>query len=359
MTRIEKIRSKLTSTDEALLITSDSNRLYASGFKSSAGYILLSMNSCELYLDSRYCEMAKIAKAGGKLQTETEVFLMEKGRREYISAFCEKNKIKKLLCEDRSLTVSEYAQIERETAGICTISGMGGLINECRICKDDEEIANIKAAQKITDEAFSHILGFITPDVTEMDVALELECFMRKKGSEGVAFETICVSGTKSSLPHGKPENVKLSKGFLTMDFGARINGYCADMTRTVCLGKPDDEMLKVYNTVLEAQKRALDSICAGILGKTVDAAARDYIYSQGYKGCFGHSTGHALGIDVHEAPGFSCVSNTEIPENAVLSVEPGIYIEGKYGVRIEDIVKISEFGCENLTESAKELIIL
>ena len=359
MTRIEKIRSNLKSSDEAFLITSDSNRLYASGFRSSAGFMLISKNECELYLDSRYFEMAKIAKEKGELQPETEVFLTEKGRKEYICSFCEKNNIKKLLCEDRSLTVADYASLEGETSGVCKISGMGGVIAECRICKDEDEIANIKDAQKITDMAFSHILGFITPDVTETDVALELECFMRKHGSEGTAFETICVSGTKSSLPHGKPENVKLGKGFLTMDFGARVNGYCSDMTRTVCLGKPDDAMLNVYNTVLEAQKRALDSICAGILGKTVDAAARDYIYSKGYKGCFGHSTGHALGIDVHEYPGFAPSCMAEIPENAVLSVDPGIYIEGKYGVIIEDIVKISEFGCENLTESTKELIIL
>ncbi len=359
MTRIEKIRTKLQNESEAFFITSDSNRLYASGFCSSAGFMLVSKEGAELYLDSRYYEMAKIAKEKGKLQPETQVYLYEKKRREYIQDFCGRYNIKTLLCEDRSLTVFAYSQLEGDVSGICKISGMGNVIEECRVCKDEEEIRNIKSAQKITDMAFSHILGFINPDVTEMDVALELECFMRKHGSEGTAFETICVSGTKSSLPHGKPENIKLGKGFLTMDYGAKVNGYCSDMTRTVCIGKPDDEMLKVYNTVLEAQKKALDSIYASVPGNKVDSAARDYIYSQGYKGCFGHSTGHALGIDVHEAPNFSPSSQSPIPENAVLSVEPGIYIEGKYGVRIEDIVKISEFGCENLTESTKELIII
>ena len=236
---------------------------------------------------------------------------------------------------------------------------MGSLIEYCRESKDEDEIANIKAAQKITDMAFSHILGFITPDVTETDVALELEWFMRKNGSEGTAFETICVSGTKSSLPHGKPENIKLGKGFLTMDFGARVNGYCSDMTRTVCIGTPTDEMRKIYDTVLEAQKKAINEICAGITGKRVDSAARDFIYSNGYKGCFGHSLGHSLGIDIHESPNFSPNCDAEIPQNAVLSVEPGIYIEGNFGVRIEDIVKISDFGYENLTESTKELIII
>lgn len=359
MTRIEKIRKRIENDETALLITSDSNRLYASGFNSSAGFMLVSKSESYLYLDSRYYEMAKIAKEKGKLQPETEVFLLEKKRREYIGVFCKSYNIKTLLCEDRSLTVAEFKQLEGETSGICKIDGMGSLIEDCRICKDEDEIANIKAAQRITDMAFSHILGFITPDVTETDVALELEWFMRKNGSEGTAFETICVSDTKSSLPHGKPENVKLGKGFLTMDFGARVNGYCSDMTRTVCIGKPDEEMLKVYNTVLEAQKRALDTICAWVPGDVVDHAARDYIYSQGYKGCFGHSTGHSLGIDIHEAPNFSPSSQAIIPTDAVLSVEPGIYIEGKFGVRIEDIVKICTLGCENLTKSTKELIII
>ena len=359
MTRIEKIRKRIENDETALLITSDSNRLYASGFNSSAGFMLVSKSESYLYLDSRYYEMAKIAKEKGKLQPETEVFLLEKKRREYIGDFCKSYNIKTLLCEDRSLTVAEFKQLEGETSGICKIDGMGSLIEDCRICKDEDEIANIKAAQKITDMAFSHILGFITPDVTETDVALELEWFMRKNGSEGTAFETICVSGTKSSLPHGKPENIKLGKGFLTMDYGAKVNGYCSDMTRTVCIGTPTDEMRKIYDTVLEAQEKAINEICAGITGKRVDSAARDFIYSNGYKGCFGHSLGHSLGIDIHESPNFSPNCDIEIPENAVLSVEPGIYIEGKYGVRIEDIVKICTLGCENLTKSTKELIII
>ena len=359
MTRTEKIRSRISSDNEAFLITSDSNRLYASGFKSSSGFMLVCKEKSELYLDSRYFEMAKIAKLTGKLQPDTEVFLLEKKRREYLKEFCKKYNIKTLLYEDRNLTVFEYKQLEDETKEFCKIKGMGGVFEGCRISKDENEISKIKAAQKITDMAFSHILDFITPEITETEVALELECFMRRSGAESTAFETICVSGTKSSLPHGKPENIKLGKGFLTMDFGARVDGYCSDMTRTVCIGKPDDEMRRVYNTVLEAQKRAFDAIFAGVTGKQVDAAARDYIYSNGYKGCFGHSTGHSLGIDIHESPNFSPACNIEIPAGAVLSVEPGIYIEGKYGVRIEDIVKIYDFGMENLTESTKELIII
>ena len=359
MTRIEKIRSKIVGLGEAILITSDSNRFYASGFESSAGFVLISSDEATLYLDFRYCEMAKIAKEKGKLQPEINVVLIEKNRKEYISEFCERNRVKVLLCEECSLTVSEFKALEKEVEGVCTLSFAGNLIEECRVCKDEEEISRIKISQDITDRAFTHILGFITPERTENEVALELELFMRRNGAEKLAFETICVSGAKSSLPHGKPDNIKLGKGFLTMDFGAKYQGYCADMTRTVCIGKPDDEMVRVYNTVIEARNRAFNEIFAGTIGKRVDGAARDYIYSQGFKGCFGHSTGHSLGIDIHESPSFSPNSEIEIPENAVLSVEPGVYIEGKFGVRIEDIVKNCDSGYENLTKSTAELIII
>ncbi len=359
MTRIEKIRSGILGKGDAILITSDSNRFYASGFASSAGFMLISQNEAVLYLDFRYCEMAKLAKEKGELQNGIEVVLAEKKRKEYICDFVKRCGVKTLLFEDGNLTYSEYISLKNETAGACEIKSAGDIIESCRAVKDESEIERIKKAQSITDKAFSHILGYITPNVTEMDIALELEFFMRKNGAEDVAFDTICVSGAKSSLPHGRPENVKLGKGFLTMDFGAKYEGYCADMTRTVCIGNPTPEMKKVYDTVLEAQNRAFSEIFAGTLGNRVDSAARDYIYSSGYRGCFGHSLGHSLGIDVHESPNFSPNYCIEIPENAVLSVEPGIYIEGQFGVRIEDIVKISAFGFENLTESTKELIII
>lgn len=359
MTRIEKIKNKLCKIADGMIITSDSNRLYASGFNSSAGYILLSENESTLFLDSRYYEMAKIAQKQELLQPEINIVLAEKKRAEYICEFCERNSVKILAYEDKNFTVFDYGNLKNELNGKCTVIGVGDMIEECRISKDNDEIQKIINAQKITDGAFLHILKYITPNVSEIDVALELEYYMRKNGSSGLAFETICVSGKKSSLPHGKPENIPLGKGFLTMDFGAKYKGYCADMTRTVCIGTPTDEMRKIYNTVLEAQNRAFNEIFAGVTGKRVDAAARDYIYSKGYKGCFGHSTGHSLGIDIHENPNFSPNCNTEIPSNAVLSVEPGIYIEGKFGVRIEDIVKICDFGMENLTKSPKELIII
>ncbi len=359
MSHIEKIRKAIKAKGDALIITSDSNRFYASGFNSSAGFMLISECEAVLYLDFRYYEMAVLKNNAHKLQPGLKIVLIEKKRKEYITEFIENNKVKRLLCEDKSLTVAEFNTLKSEISGFCELCFIGNSIEECRYSKDDEELSKIRKAQEITDKAFSHILGFLSSDVTETGVALEIESFMRRNGADCAAFETISVSGTKSSLPHGRPENIKLSKGFLTMDFGARVEGYCSDMTRTVCIGKPTDEMIRVYNTVLEAQKRALTEIFEGCVGKKVDAAARDFIYSCGYKGCFGHSTGHSLGIDVHEMPGFSPSCDMEIPKNVVISVEPGIYIEGKFGVRIEDIVNVTEFSYENFTKSSKDLIII
>jgi Xaa-Pro aminopeptidase len=212
-------------------------------------------------------------------------------------------------------------------------------------------------AQEITDRAFEHILGFINPDRTEIEVALELEFYMRKLGAEGIAFETIAVSGDASSLPHGVPRDVKLKKGFFTMDFGAKFNGYCADMTRTVVIGKADEDIKKVYNTVLSAQTAVLDVLGEGMLCREADKIARDIIYGAGYEGCFGHSLGHGVGMFIHESPRLASVWDKPLEVGNIVTVEPGIYIEGKYGVRIEDMVWLTENGAVNLTKAPKDLI--
>ena len=194
--------------------------------------------------------------------------------------------------------------------------------------------------------------------MTETETAAELEHYIRRRGGT-LAFDTICVSGINSSLPQGVPANVKLGKGFLTMDFGAAWNGYCSDMTRTVCIGQPTDEMKRVYDTVLEAQLTALDGIKAGVTGAQADSLARDVITDAGYGEFFGHSLGHSLGLEIHEAPNFSPSNELVIEAGTVMSVEPGIYIPGRFGVRIEDIVVLTEQGCEDLTRAPKELICL
>ena len=248
-------------------------------------------------------------------------------------------------------------------SGICEVERealLDNAINELRMIKDEEELALIKKAQNLTDSAFTHILPFIKEGVKERDIALEIEWFMRKGGAEGVSFNHIVVSGKKSSLPHGIPSDKLIENGdFITMDTGCKVGGYCSDMTRTVALGYADDDMKKVYNTVLSAQKAALDLIAPDVVCCDIDTAARSLIYGAGYEGCFGHSTGHSVGLFIHESPSFSPSCKTLLKKGMVMTVEPGINIEDAYGVRIEDMVYITDDGYENLTKSSKELIIL
>lgn len=356
--RLNRIRAAYKDIADAMLITSDENRFYATGMKSSAGYVLLTAKKSYLFLDFRYYEAAVNKKNEGSIDSSFEIIHPSKPMTEYIRELVPVNAT--IAVENMSLTAFEYTDLSQklEIMGIKTV-GDNGALTAVRAVKDESELSAIRAAQAITDAAFSHILTFIKPGVAERDIALELEFFMRKNGADGIAFDTICVSGRKSSLPHGVPDGTVIGNGFVTMDFGAKYGGYCSDMTRTVCVGKPDSEMTKVYNTVLEAQKLALASIQADVVGTDVDSAARKHIYSCGYEGCFGHSTGHSLGIEIHESPNFSPSCKTKIPKGAVLSVEPGLYIAGKYGVRIEDIVVVTENGCENLTKSDKHLILL
>ena len=228
-----------------------------------------------------------------------------------------------------------------------------------RAVKSDDEIKQIKAAQFITDKAFTHILDYIDSSKTERDIALEIEYYMKKQGAEKIAFDLIVVSGANGSMCHGVPGDKKIQHGdFITMDIGAVINGYHSDMTRTVAYGAVSEEQENVYQTVLKAQLAAIDAVKAGIPCNVVDKAARDIIDAK-YPDAFGHTTGHAVGLEIHEWPYFAPSCQVITKPGMVLTVEPGIYLEGKFGVRIEDMVLIEESGCENLTHSTKELLIL
>jgi len=233
---------------------------------------------------------------------------------------------------------------------------LGGIIEELRAVKDEREIESIRRAQEIADTAYSQLLKMLTPNMTEADIACELEYIMRKNGAEDKSFDTIAVSGPSSSLPHGVPSNVKLRRGFLTMDFGAVVDGYHSDMTRTVCIGGADGDMKRLYGTVLTAQESALDFIRAGVKCSDCDRVARDIIDAD-YKGCFGHSLGHGVGLDIHESPTLSQKCDRLLTAGNVVTVEPGIYINGKYGCRIEDFVLVGENSAENFVKSPKELI--
>lgn len=315
-------------------------------------YVVVAREKAWLLADFRYIEAAK------RFESDFLTVILLENRRVTLGNLFSDNKLSRIGFESENVTCAQLDAL-KETFPLADFVPCGGIIEKMREIKTPEEVRNIIAAQRIAEKALERLFTLISPNMTEIDVALELEYGMRKLGAEKTSFDTIAVSGTASSMPHGVPRNAKLEKGFLTMDFGALYNGYCSDMTRTVVIGKADTEMKKVYHTVLEAQLAALDFVAAGKLGSDCDKTARDIIYAAGYEGCFGHSLGHGVGMYIHEEPRLSYTYNKPLEIGAVVTVEPGIYLQGKYGVRIEDMVYLSENGTVNLTEAKKELIEL
>lgn len=358
MSQLERFREALIGKGADGAVISDGiNQRYLTGFDFSDGLVVVTKNESYLVTDFRYAEAAKAqAREGFK------VVVPEGGQLLSVAGLLADNGCKRVLFEEKALTVAGHARYEKAFCDFELCGGASELLEELRAFKDAGELATIERAQAITDAAFSHILKQLTPEMTEMDVALELEFFMRKNGAEAIAFHTIAVSGSASSLPHGVPRRKKLEKGFLTMDFGARVDGYCSDMTRTVVLGRADGEMKRLYETVLAAQQAALDAACEGASCKGLDKIARDIINGAGYKGCFGHSLGHGVGMLVHENPRLSTGADEKsvLARGHVATFEPGIYIEGKYGCRIENMACIRPDGSfYDFTRSPKELIEL
>ena len=349
-------RALIGDKNEGILVSSAINQRYLSGLDYTDGYILIFEDSAYLLADFRYIEVARAT-------ADREIFevVMPEGRMTAeLGLICAACGINKLYVEEESLSLADHNRLAEALPSVALASGASGEIEKLRERKSPEELDKIAAAQRITDAAFEHILGFITPERTEREVALELEFFMRSRGADGVAFETIAVSGSASSMPHGVPRDVKLERGFLTMDFGATLNGYCSDMTRTVVIGKADADMRRLYDTVLAAQTAALEFLTEGVGCAAADKVARDIIDGAGYRGCFGHSLGHGIGMLVHEAPRLSSAApaDKKLSRGHVVSVEPGIYLEGKYGCRIEDMVTIDHDGkLLNFTKSPKHLI--
>jgi len=342
---------------EVALIFSGVSRHYLSGFRSSDGVLLVTEKSAFLYLDSRYFEMAQIQQKKGLISSE--VVLRPTPYTPDFKALYEKGKAERIYLEDGNLTYRQWNGLGKAYPN-SRLLPLEDRITCFRIVKTAEEIRRVAEAQRLAEEAFSYVLPRLKRGRTEVEIAAELEWYMKSHGASGPSFETICVSGSRSSLPHGRAGNTPIGDGFLTMDFGCVLDGYCSDMTRTVCLGKATEKMRLVYDTVLQAQQRALDIIKAGVKCSEVDFAARDYIEREnGFKGCFGHGLGHSLGLEIHEEPRFSPLCDHIAQPGNILSVEPGIYIEGKFGVRIEDVVIIGENGYEDITRSPKHLIIL
>lgn len=355
MTRKDRLLAVMDADIDGIFVSSELNQYYLTGFNFTDGYVLITRKKSYVITDFRYIEAAE-AQVGSEFE-----ILMPSDMRLEIAALLSENDVKKLYFEDNTLSCADYLRFSKLFEGVEMVRGGSEIIENLRERKNAEELDIMARAQAITDEAFSHIIGFIQPNMTELEVALELEFFMRSKGAQSVAFDTIAVSGKSSSLPHGVPENKKLEKGFFTMDFGARLDGYCSDMTRTVVLGKADSEMKKLYNTVLEAQKAGIEKIKLGESCFAVDKAARDIIENAGYKGCFGHGLGHGVGMFIHEAPRLSPKVSPEkkLECGHVVTCEPGIYIAGKYGCRIEDMLAVTENGTIDFTQSPKDLIEL
>ncbi len=344
MNRIEKLTVNLNDK-EGFYISSYANIFYYSGFTSEDARLLITKNECILFTDSRYTVQASVEAKDFEIRDIKNIDkLKEFG-------------IEKLGFEEDNLTVRELAKIN---VGDIKVFPAGKMISKPREVKDKFEIAKISEAERLGDEAFYHILNFIKVGKTEKEIALELEFFMRKHGAEKLSFDTIVASGERSCMPHGVASDKVLAEGeFLTLDFGCVLDGYCSDMTRTVAIGNPTDEMKNVYDTVLKAQLTALEFIGVGKSCKDVDSVARKIIDDAGFGKNFGHSLGHSVGIEIHENPNLSPKSSDYLEVGNVLSVEPGIYLDGLFGVRIEDLVVISEKNTVNLTKSKKELIII
>ena len=369
MSNIDKIRQALYSQEfDAILITDPVNRLFATGFESSDGVLLVTAHGAWFYTDSRYIEAAESGVAGAEVllvTPDTTYF-------DRVSAVIAESGLASIGFEDGALTYAEYVNWSDKLAPAFPPPDPGGdnarprglvpagkMLSELRSVKSREDLLGLKFSQSIAEKSFEEILPVISTDMTEKELAAELLYRFLKNGADDKSFDTIVVSGPKSSMPHGAPGDVKISKGFLTIDFGVRVNGWCSDTTRTLCVGKPDEEMIKVYDTVLEAQLAGISATRAGVAGVDVDKAARRVIEDAGFGGFFGHGFGHGVGLEVHESPTASVKSKDILQAGAVISAEPGIYLPGRYGVRIEDVLYVTDDGCENITSLPKELIII
>ncbi len=342
---------------DAFLIISEKNRFYFTEFASTFGYLVLLRNNRSVFVtDPRYYEMAQSLKQDG-----VEVVQVS-GREESMLALrdvFESNNVKTVGFEDNELTVQDYLALKHRMLGVRLVAS-GDAINYVRSYKTDEEIAYIKKAQSITDAAFSAILDYLKPGISERDIQIELEYQMAKTGAAGLAFDTIIASGVNSSKPHAHPTDKIIELGDpITMDFGAKYHGYCSDMTRTVFVGQPSEELHKIYNIVLLAQKMGINNAYCGMGGRELDSFCREVIKSNGYEKYFVHSTGHSLGIDIHETPTASMGSTDKLTARQFITCEPGIYIPGVGGVRIEDLLLVEEDGITDLTTSDKNIIIL
>lgn len=355
--RISTLAAMLPDEIDAALIISNENRRYFTSFVSSLGYLLITRKQAYLFVDSRYEEAAqKLAK--------NCITVPFKNLKNSICDIINSEALKSILLEGSAFTLNNAREtdelIKPTGASLIKSKKLDEIIGKMRLIKTAEEIEKMRKAQRLTENALSETLKLIKEGISERDIALELEFRMRKAGADGVSFELIVLSGETTSMPHGVPSENKVRCGdFILFDIGATVDGYHSDMTRTYAYGNADASMKRVYDTVLKAQKNGLEAVKSGVSCSEVDKAARDYIAQAGFQGYFGHSTGHGVGLEIHEAPSVSPGNNFILQSGMVITVEPGIYLPGKFGVRIEDMVVVTQDGYINLSAMPKEFIVL
>lgn len=351
MSRLEKFRRKMEQEKlDAFIIASPENRRYMSGFTGTRAVLLITLDKAYLLTDFRYIQQATAQAPDFQVIKITDMYssLSELAQKALRIGF-----------EEEFTTYAEFLNL-KEALPQAEWVPQSTLVLELRSIKDAEELKKIRQAVKLADDAFTHILHFIEAGQTEEEIALELEFAMRREGASGGSFDFIVASGLRSSMPHGVASSKKLERGdFLTMDYGAIYQGYCSDITRTVCLGQPTEKQQEIYEIVLRAQKAGIDALKPGIPGKEVDAIARGIIADAGYGDYFGHGLGHSVGLAIHEGPNLSLREERILQPGMVITIEPGIYIPDWGGVRIEDMAVITENGCEVLTQAKKEFIII
>ena len=354
MDHIKQIAAKLAEYKlDAMLVSSEPGEFYTVGLHGE-GFAVVAPGKCRYITDSRYIEVANEQVAGAEV-------VMVDGGRNYaarINEFLDAEGIGTLGVEDGYMSLAQYTSLKKALHG--ALVPANDLITGLRASKDAEELERMKQAQDITDRAFDEICKFIRPGMTEQEIAAKLVYDMLRFGAEKMSFDPIVASGPNGSRPHAIPGEKKVQTGeFITMDFGCKYRGYCSDMTRTVALGEPTDDMKKVYDTVARAQLAGIAASRAGVPGKDIHAAAAKVIQDAGYGRFFGHGYGHSVGVEIHESPNASPSNPKPMPVGAMVSAEPGIYIPGQFGVRIEDVVRMEEGGCLDITHSPKQLIVL
>lgn len=356
MNHLSQIADKLSQYDlDAMLIVSEPGERYAVGFQGE-GYVLVTQEGSQYSTDGRYIEAAQ------KQVTGAEVVLTSRERSHLALArdFLAARGLKRVGFESAAVSVAQHRRWQDSFLKGCELIPAQELLDGLRTSKDREELSAMVQAQKITDAAFGEILNYIRPGLTEQEVAARLVYELLRRGARKVSFDPIVAAGANGSMPHAVPGETVIQKGmFVTMDFGCVYDGYCSDMTRTVAVGQPTQEMERVYETVLAAQKAGIAAARAGMPGRELDAAARKVIEEAGYGDYFTHSFGHSLGLEIHESPNASPSEIRPLPVGTVISAEPGIYLPGRFGVRIEDVLVLEEGGCRDITQSPKNLIVL